>query len=155
MYPGIPYKMIGIAEGGIYEKPMAIATVLGSCVAVTFYCPRERIGATFHAILHKWKVYEKSTANINPYRYVDSAINHIVMYLLKKGIRREQIISKVFGGADAVSQGKAIPGQLNIQAAIETLAENKIKVINSDVGGRKGREFIFITGVGDVYIKKQ
>ena len=107
-YPGIAHKQIGIAEGGIFEKPTLISTILGSCVAVAFYCPVEKIGATFHAILHKWKVHEKSNNQINPYLYVDSATNHILHSLYKRGIRQEQIIAKVFGGADTAFQGKII-----------------------------------------------
>ncbi len=155
MYPGIPYQVIGIGEGGIYVNPTAVCTVLGSCIAVTFYIPQEKTGATFHAILHKWNVYEKYPGTVNHYKYVDSAITHTVDALARRGIRREQIVAKIFGGAEALSQGVSSPGKLNTQTAHEMLSEYNITIANAHIGGKRGRKLIFITSTGEVYLRLQ
>lgn len=154
-YPGIPCKIIGIGEGGIFDKPTIVSTVLGSCIAVTFYYPKEKIGGTFHAIYNSLKNQIKPPQKINPYTYVDSAIDYIIESFHRRGVSGKQLIVKVFGGADAFPQSLSKPGELNYQSAFETLENLNLRILASDVGGNRGRKLLFVTHTGEVYVKLQ
>jgi chemotaxis protein CheD len=45
-------------------------------------------------------------------------------------------------------------GERNIHFAEGALEEARIPVIGKDVGGTIGRKLLFITGTGDVYVRK-
>lgn len=142
-----------IADGYILDKPTLVSTVLGSCVSVTFHCPEKKIGAIFHAILPVMPEKEKEMWVKNNYRYVDSSIRHILWALNRRGVKPEQIEAKVFGGAQVNSGGGNSPGMTNIRVAVEILAELNIKILASDVGGRRGRNLIFVSDTGEVFVK--
>ena len=152
-YPHCERVRLSIAEGGVYERPTAVSTVLGSCVAVTFHCPQEKIGATFHAVFPYWSNHKQSAVNTNPYKFVDSAIITILRLLFEKGVSRDNITAKVFGGASGQFRGQMVPGEVNVNAAFEVLSAERIHVDASDIGGVHGRNIIFITSTGEVFVK--
>ncbi|MDY7001084.1 MAG: chemotaxis protein CheD [Thermodesulfobacteriota bacterium] len=153
-YTDIDTKHLTIGEGGIFTKSTAVHTVLGSCVAVTFYCKKMQIGAVFHALLPRWNNHEKKEFGINRYKYVDSAINAICGRLRQKGLMERDIECKIFGGANGMMQGEIGAGEKNVKAAFETLMEHKMRITATDVGGKVGRKIVFITSTGEVYAKR-
>ena len=153
-YIDIKTRHLTIGQGGVFMKPTAVHTVLGSCVAVTFYCPGMQIGAVFHALLPKWNDHEKNAFGINHYKYVDSAINHTCNLLRQKGVLEKDIECKIFGGANAMVEEGIGAGRRNVETAFETLEKHKIRITATDVGGRAGRKIIFITSTGEVYAKR-
>ncbi len=152
-YPEVPAYFLKIGEGGIFDQPSVISTVLGSCVTVTFHCARTKTGALFHAILPKLRTYEKKPDDVNPYKYVDSAIICLHRSLKARGIRMADVETKVFGGAGILLEGQLSSGQANVKVAFETLAALKMKVLATDVGGDRGRRLVFISHTGEVYIR--
>lgn len=152
-YPGHQKIRLGIGEGGVYPKPTVVTTVLGSCVSVTFFCRAKKVGGIFHAILPTITSKEKHNSIINDYKYVDNAINHIVHSFYRRSVKAKQIEAKVFGGAEGAFKGIIKPGANNIITAYETLAKHNIKIVASDVGGETGRNLIFVSDTGEVFIK--
>lgn len=152
-YPGYEQVRLMIGEGGVFTRPTIISTVLGSCVSVTFFCRRKKIGGIFHAILPVMPPKESRAVMQRHYRYVDTSIRHIIRSFLRRGIGPDEIEAKVFGGAQAVFKGNIQPGPNNIKTAFEVLAANNIKIIASDVGGDKGRNLIFVSDTGEVFVK--
>lgn len=153
-YPDHDKVRLGISEGGVFRRPTVVTTVLGSCVAVTFYCRAQEIGATFHALLPAVPMKEKNNLELRHYKYVDTAIQHIIHTLQRRmGIKKKQIEAKVFGGAQGAFKGIITPGTNNIMTAYEILAAHDIQVVASDVGGEKGRNLIFVSNTGEVFIK--
>ncbi len=151
-YPGTQSLFLNMGQGGVYAVPTAVQTVLGSCVAVTFYSPKDQTGAMFHALLPRKKDYKK-TANIGEYKYVDSAIQRIVSSMLHMGVAQKNIQCKVFGGANAFFKDGIRMGERNVEVAYEILAEYPLRVVASHVGGRFGRKLLFLTHTGEVYMK--
>jgi len=153
-YTDIKTKHLTIGEGGVFTKPTAVHTVLGSCVAVTFFCRKTQIGAIFHALLPKWSDHEKDEFGINHYKYVDSAINTLCNRFRQKGLTEGDIECKIFGGANAMVEENIGMGKKNVETAFETLTEQKMKITATDVGGKVGRKIVFITSTGEVYAKR-
>lgn len=152
-YPDYKKIHLAIGDGGIFEKPYIVTTVLGSCVSVTFFCSEKKIGAIFHAVLPCIPGNDKKRSVKNPYQYVDTSINHILQSFHERGVKNNQIEAKLFGGSQVISHGLINTGANNIMTAYEVLAANNIKIAASDVGGNTGRKLVFISNTGEVYIK--
>lgn len=152
-YPRHEHIRLMIGEGGVFAQPSVVTTVLGSCVSVTFFCPAKKIGAIFHAILPVMPEEERKKPLKEKYTYVDESVRRIVHSLQKRGIGQSQIEVKVFGGAQAVANHVMQPGTNNLMTAYEVLAAYNLKIVASDVGGDKGRNLVFISNTGEVYVK--
>lgn len=142
----LPMQMLYPADIFVDKSPYVISTVLGSCVAVCLYDPLMRMGAINHFILPQWNGYDLSTM-----KYGNVATIRIVEELLLYGCKYENIVAKVFGGAEVLT---GMPtnfhiGRRNAQMALEILNEFKIPVVASDLGGNQGRKIIFNTGTGN------
>jgi hypothetical protein len=75
-----------VAQGGLYERPTLVQTVLGSCVSVVFFSRRHLLGGIFHALLPKAGDYEPLIPPLNPYRYVDAAVDALAARLARHGV---------------------------------------------------------------------
>ncbi|MEW6520252.1 MAG: chemotaxis protein CheD [Thermodesulfobacteriota bacterium] len=141
------------------EEAALVKTVLGSCVAVTMFSPRCQVGTLCHSML-------PSCRNENPCvggcqdgpRYVDCAIRRMLEWFHTRGIGRDEIEVKVFGGSDMFagprdSEYKGI-GRQNIDMALQTLEQEGLRLAASDVGGPRGRKIIFKSYSGEVFLKR-
>jgi chemotaxis protein CheD len=149
--------VIHLKAGEIYiaEKPTLVATVLGSCISVTMFNNRFKIGAICHGAL---PVYDKYKYG-EPFKYVDFSISHMVSRLSSYGIKTSEIEVKLFGGADMFSftngnEDKLTVGQQNIKVALNTIKEEKLRLFISDTGGKRGRKIFFYTHTGEVLLKR-
>jgi chemotaxis protein CheD len=98
--------VIHLKAGEIYiaENPTLVATVLGSCISVTMFNNRFKIGAICHGAL---PVYDKYKYG-EPFKYVDFSISYMVSRLSNYGIKTSEIEVKLFGGADMFSFTKGL-----------------------------------------------
>lgn len=136
----------------VSRHPILVSTILGSCVAVTMYAQRKRIGAICHAM---FPTNPTGSANV---QYVDSAIYYLYGKMTEYTAKSELIV-KLFGGARVLAASeygedrKAI-GEQNIAQAQQTLAELGLAIAKSDIGGLRGRKLVFSIRTGDVYLRK-
>ncbi len=150
----------------IYLKParmhmsgggaQAVTTVLGSCVSVTFFAAKERIGAITHAFLPEGSLAETRK---NPGRFVTSSIAWTVRAFEKAGIPRGQLEVKLFGGAqmfrDVSGGGKPVcVGTQNVETALSTLNQFNLKLATQEIMGDCGRKLVFYPHLGEVWLKK-
>lgn len=156
MTPSFGHRAVAVylnsAEIVIAEDPATVTTVLGSCVAVTLFSPRTRLGTICHAVL-------PSGPDREPGKYVDQAVHYMIDFFREKKVVAEEIVAKVFGGADMFPQMRGIRdngtiGAQNIQAALITLEQVGITPVVVEVSGRQGRKLVFFSDTGDVYIKR-
>jgi len=136
------------------RKPHLVTTVLGSCVSVCFYDPVMKIGGLNHFMLPLW-----NGEGLASPKYGNIAIEKLLDKLFSLGVGKNNLIAKVFGGADSLEQKQNFYriGARNIILAMDILEEKKIKVISQSTGGNTGRNIKFHTGTGEVllrYIKK-
>ena len=139
----------------VVKEPCLVSTVLGSCVSVCLHDVSSGYGAINHYILPHWNGSDLATM-----KYGNLSIIRILEELLILGSRYENIVAKVFGGAEVVS---GMPtnfhiGKRNVRLAVDILKEFKIPILFSDVGGNRGRKIIFNTLTGNVeygFIRKR
>lgn len=141
-------------------QPTLIKTVLGSCLTVTMYAPRTGYGAACHAMQ---PICRKKALQCRPdqcrekFRYVECVIPEMVQQLQRHGVVMAELEVKIFGGADMMLKELAAHqrvGSLNVQKAKKVVAELGLVIMSADVGGGVGRQLIFNTGTGDVWIKQ-
>jgi chemotaxis protein CheD len=152
-----PALFLKPGEMVVSDGPLVVSTLLGSCVAVTMYVPRLRVGAICHSLL-------PSCRNTEPCRhepaeagkYVECAIRRMLETLLARGASRGEIEVKVFGGSDmfeVADKGQSI-GRQNIDKALALVAGESLKLVKKDLGGTRGRKLIFHCHTGDVYLRR-
>lgn len=156
MNPSSRRKAVAIylnpAEIVLAEGPATVTTVLGSCVAVTFFAPQTRLGAICHGVL-------PSGMDQEPGKYVDQAVRYIMEYFREKQVPANQLVAKVFGGADMFPQMRTARdqgtiGAQNIQAALISLEELGINPAVVEVGGQQGRKLVYFCDTGEVFVKR-
>ncbi len=133
--------------------PSVVSTILGSCVSVTMFSPELHMGAICHAVLPE----EKSSGEA--FRYVDSSILTMLKGFERYGVSRTRIEVKLFGGSDVLStggSGKRGPtvGKQNIEAALQVLEREHLKLTASDFGGMRPRKILFKTHTGEILLKR-
>jgi chemotaxis protein CheD len=152
----LPQVYLKPGEVCVARAPAILRTILGSCVGVTFWEPRSGLGAFCHGVLPKCP---RGVRSPEGYRYVDFAIRELARQLESLGARREEMQIKVFGGADTLPVGPAsrlrqTVGRQNWESALETLREEGLTLLLSDLGGPVGRTIQFHTGTGEVLLHR-
>lgn len=152
-YPDHRPAFLNVAQGGLYENPTMAHTVLGSCVSVTFFVPSRGLAGIFHALLPRAEDYRLHDPEVTPYKFVDTAIQNITARLFHRGVSRNEIECKVFGGASAMFAAEISVGRRNVETAFVTLAELGLRVAASNVGGDRGRKIVFATSTGEIFVR--
>ena len=141
-------------------EPSLVTTVLGSCVAVTMFNPRLRVGAICHALLaDPRKSAAQTQENPEPFKYVSLAIPAMLEMFRSLGIHLEETEVKLFGGANVLMNSReSLPeqgiGAVNVHRAQTLLQESHLRVSRTHVGGVRGRKLIFNTATGEVLLKQ-
>lgn len=137
--------------GTIFADPRnyQISTILGSCVAVCLWDSVMRIGGVNHYMLPLWNGEGLATP-----KFGNIAIEKLLARMFAMGCRREQLVAKVFGGANLMGTGKEVflIGDRNVLLAYQMLEEYGIPVVAGDVGGRTGRKIILQAESGVVLV---
>ena len=140
----------------VSSDPLLVTTLLGSCVAVTMYNPRLRLGAICHALLPKCR-REQTCSQVETGKYVECAIGALLSELATRGVLNSEIEAKLFGGSDMFDSdegGRYGVGRQNQEMALRLLGEAEVKVVTRDLGGPRGRKIIFRTDTGEVFLKR-
>ena len=153
MFSEEPLNKHFLYPGTIFAEPLEyqISTVLGSCVAVCLWDRVIRRGGMNHIMLPLWNGEGLATP-----KYGNIAMEKLLAKVLSVGCRREQLVAKVFGGANVSGTGLEVfmIGDRNVTLAFEMLEEFRVPVVAKDVGGRVGRKIIMNTGSGVVLVGK-
>lgn len=141
-----------LRPGELYvaDQPTIVTTILGSCVSITMFSRRLRLGAICHALLPEGPAEEA-------FRYVDGSILHMLQRFTLLGVTCAQLEVKMFGGADLLPYPKSrliSVGRRNVEIAREVLNSEGLTLLAEDVGGRRGRKIIFHTHTGDIWLKR-
>lgn len=143
--------VVGIGACALARSPVKIKTFgLGSCVSVTLYDRRERIGGLVHTML---PTISHSRTKDNPLKYTDSGIEYLVDEILKKGSSRKRLEAKLVGGANMFENRNLNIGERNIEWAKNTLERLEILIVAEDTGKNYGRTVTFDTSTGDLLIR--
>ncbi|MDD2365268.1 MAG: chemotaxis protein CheD [Desulfuromonadaceae bacterium] len=139
--------------GTIFAEPdeYQISTVLGSCVSVCLWDKLTHKGGMNHIMLPFWNGEGLATP-----KYGNIAMEKLLMKVLSIGCRRENMVAKIFGGANLTGTGQEMfmIGDRNITLVLEMLEEFRIPVVAKDVGGKIGRKIIMNTESGVVLVAR-
>ncbi len=138
-------------EYHISRRACEIATLLGSCVAVTLKHETLPAGAMNHFLLD-----QAAGSSMDKGRYGDAAIRTIIWLMQKIDPDVSHYRAGIYGGGAVVSHLMNSTGDIglrNIQIARDVLREFKIQVVDEDVGGNQGRRIYFDTATGAVQVK--
>lgn len=156
----LPIITLKPAEMFISERPTIVRTVLGSCVAVTMFDAQHRVAAICHALLPEADTLSNPEDDKpNSYKYVNSVIPLMLKKLQTYGVNPQDLEVKLFGGADMLGSrtgkfGFQPVGKSNIEAVIQTIKNQNLRIKVSDVGGVSGRKILFYTHTGEVLLKR-
>jgi chemotaxis protein CheD len=156
----LPVIYLKAGELHFSDKPSSVMTVLGSCLSVTMFYRKTRIGAICHGLLPKCRERTACSGNCSERaRFVECAIEMMAKLFDSAGVRRSEIEVKVFGGADMFStrlgsKNSISVGKQNIEIAREALEKLGLRIIAMDVGGTTGRKVFFNAHTGEVLMKR-
>jgi chemotaxis protein CheD len=148
---GIPGHFLYPCTLFIHRQEHLVSTVLGSCVAVCLRDEAMEMGGINHYMLALWNGDGLATP-----KYGNIAMERLLRGMYDRGCARERLTAKVFGGANVIGKGPGLftVGDRNIQVAMDVLAQERIRVVASDVGGECGRKVIFNTRTGLVLVSR-
>jgi len=139
-----------LTPGGLYASaaPCVMSTLLGSCVAVTLWCPDGKVGAMNHYLLPRHHGRQERSP-----RHGDSAMAMLLARMEAFACARERLQARVFGGAAVLASagtGAAALGEQNVAAAWQFLRAQKIRIVEEHVGGSTARRITFDVETGNV-----
>ena len=90
----------------------------------------------------------------NPNRGI-TATRMLIHAMINRGIRRENIEAKVFGGCNSLYRDSDFykVGERNIAIAFDVLKEFNISVMAQHTGGGQGRKLVFNSSTGKVRMR--
>lgn len=137
----------------VSTEPARITTVLGSCIAVTIFDKRKKIGGMCHYYLPSANGKDLSGL---PYKYGEEAVPSLLKELKKRGSSPQDLEAKIIGGANVIAPegGSELQvGAANAKLAKEILKKFNITIVAEATGGLKGRKIRLYTETGAIEMK--
>lgn len=154
----LPVVNLHPGELFVAQEPTLIATILGSCVSVCLFCPRQKTGAMCHGVMP----IRPDLSVEDSFRFVETSVRYMVD-ILTHGNRlcpNAGLVAKIFGGADVLdvhfgpaADARSI-GSMNIKAAREALARYNVPVAVEKVGGVHGCKLFCYSHTGEVLLRR-
>ncbi|MEW6765119.1 MAG: chemotaxis protein CheD [Pseudomonadota bacterium] len=128
-------KSIYLKPGEMYFGGGAIElkTLLGSCVAITLWHPRRKVGGMCHIML------PSEVRGMCDGRHAPCVLEAFMDHLRRSDTVASDYVVKVFGGGRMFNIVQPTPsvdiGRRNVEASLELLRQHGFKVSHQDVGG--------------------
>ena len=146
--------VVDTAQVKITQAPnRLVALGVGSCVVITIHDPMLKVGAMAHAMLPDSTEHGPT---INPFKFVDLAIDAIIKKMEFLGSNRQNMKAKIVGGANMflnLGHESLRAGEKNVLATKEKLRKEGISLSGEIVGGSVGRSVDFDTVSGIVTVR--
>ena len=156
----LPIVYLKPAEMRFTDHPTLVVTVLGSCLSVTMYNRRKKLGGICHGLLPRCPDQTNCVKGCGKaFKYVDCSIRHMAKLFDQRNVKRSEIEVKCFGAADMFSGknescGIESVGKQNVKTAEEFILSEGLSILRMDVGGLQGRKILFYTDTGEVLLKR-
>lgn len=145
---------VGMGRGVVTRAPHIISSLgLGSCVVVTLYDTKRKIGGLAHIMLPDSNSLNGYHA---PYHCADTAIAALLDGLWSKGAVRRDVVAKLVGGAQMFPSSEGLNtgvGEQNIISVTHILSREQIPLVGEDTGGHHGRNVEFYLDRGKLIVK--
>jgi chemotaxis protein CheD len=134
---------------------MLKTTGLGSCVGLTLFDEKTRIGGMAHVMLPSSEIARETDVNVA--KYADTAIPELIDRMKQAGAATGRLIAKMAGGAQMfafASQSEAMRiGPRNVDSCKAVLSRLAIPLEAEDTGGSYGRTIEFDCSSGVLIIR--
>lgn len=138
------------------DSDCRIRTLLGSCVSITLWHPRKRMGAMTHFLL--------ASRGLGRVGELDAKYGEDAMYLILQEFARARVAprecqAKIFGGGNMFPKHTKLDSALNIgqkngEAARRLVSAQGIAIISESLFGVGHRQIIFDVGYGHVWSRQ-
>ena len=145
------------ADYRVSSEPLALVTLLGSCVAACLYDPSIGVGGMNHFMLPGAAGNTRNDLADGDMsaRYGAHAMELVINELLKRGASRSRLLAKVFGGGNVLSGFQNDPiGTRNARFVLQYLAAERIPVIAQDLGDTQPRKVCFFVQTGRTLVRR-
>lgn len=144
------------AEYRVTDQPLALVTLLGSCVAACLYDPAMGVGGMNHFMLPDAQPASMTRrGDDGSARYGAHAMELLINDLLKRGARRANLQAKVFGGGNVLRGFTTDPiGTRNARFVLEYLDAERIPVLAQDLGDVHPRKVCFFAQTGRALVRR-
>ncbi|QSX33190.1 chemotaxis protein CheD [Shewanella avicenniae] len=161
-YPGVNgHRRIVLQPAELHfewhESNLVVHTLLGSCVALTFWHPRLKVGGMCHFLLPNRDNYVKNGHHPIGY-YGSDAINFFIEQIESAGHKPSDFQVKMFGGSHVIRLQDKYHPELNVADA--NICYGRTQIVKSgfsikaeDVGGRRYRKIVFELATGNVWVQ--
>lgn len=131
---------MGISDLKVVADPavMLVTHSLGSCVAVTAWCPRTKVSGMLHFQLPEASM-DPRRADQSPLMFGDSGIERLVAEVARLGGDARRLEIKLAGGAKMLSVGSFDIGHRNHLSARKQVWKHGLFVAAEDCGGTNAR----------------
>lgn len=137
-------EVVTIMPGEYYVSSTGeyISTLLGSCISVCLFDPKAQIAGMNHFLLPQYNGKDRNLYSSS--RYGVSAMETLIMKMQLKGVDRDRLQAKIFGGGNVLSltQSPERVGERNISFIHEYMNTEGISVISEDTGGSFSRKVL-------------
>jgi chemotaxis protein CheD len=153
--PGIREIFLNPGDYAFGDASTRIRTILGSCVAVTFWHPQRRVGAMCHYLLPS-----RAASQTEPPggKYAEDVIPLITDRFRTRDLQPGAIQVKMFGGSNMfpdLTLGESLTiGAKNIQVGLTVLTRCGFNILNYDLAGGTNRTVVFDIGTGEVWVRQ-
>ena len=133
-----------------------ISTLLGSCVSITLWHPKKRVGGMCHYMMTtRERPAASDTNSALDGRYGGEAFEMFLLHVRAANTRASEYQAKLFGGANMFTgtpAGHMEIGARNIELGRQLLVANHITLMSEHVGGSGRRKLHFDLWTGDVWL---
>lgn len=144
-------------EYAVGDARCRMRTVLGSCVSITLWHPRQRIGAMSHFLLAR----REGRPGPLDARYGEEAMQLMIQDLQRADVKIAQCEAKVFGGGDMFPDhhpqrptNRPNVGRSNGDAARRLLQAHGLTLHAGSLYGVGHRQIVFDVATGDVWARQ-
>jgi chemotaxis protein CheD len=157
--PGQQDVFLAPGEHFVGDRRHRVHTLLGSCVSITLWHARWRVGAMSHFLLAQrggQPGQQGEGAEALDARYGAEALALMLRDLAALGVAADGCEAKIFGGADMFpAQPHTLQvGRRNGDAAHALLAAHGIRVVSHSLFGTTHRRIVFDIASGDVWARQ-
>lgn len=131
------------------QEATIVRTVLGNCVAVTFFDQDNRFGGINQFVFPKTDRREDMTP-----QYGNVGIRALFRMLMDMGASRDRLVAQIVGGAECQALNDGGLGLQNVNLARVVLEQLRVPVISEDVGGSMGRKVLYHSGTNEMAVFK-
>jgi len=146
-----------LQPGEVYfgDESTRIRTILGSCVAITLWHPKRRIGGMCHFMLPER--HAAMAHNPADSRYGDNAVAQLVRAVVQHRTRPDAYEVKLFGGGNmfaALAENESMNvAKRNVIAGERLVRDAGFDVVSRSLGGDGYRNIIFDLWSGNVWVR--